>query len=484
MLRSYRDRKEHVNAQHRTHAFLTRESLTLSKTTAMTSVPLMSLLTESKQTLRLALPLIIGQLSQMLLGVADTFMVGHLGVTELATLTFVNSLFYLPFVFSLGLLTCISVHTSHARGAGDPMAARSSCRHGLYIAVAVALLFIGISVLSLPYLDRFGQPASVVSISRSYFTILIVSLLPALASLALKNHADALDRPWPPFWIFLGGVLLNILLNWILIYGKWGCPALGMDGAAWATLISRMVILVALFVWLESSKSLRDWVPFRWFRMPLKKDLLAHAKIGLPASFQMLCEVGAFSAAGFMMGRFGEIPMAAHQIAITCASSAFMIPLGLAMALTVRTGAVAGGGEILRLKAVVHSGWLLATGFGLFNAALFFFGGRFAADQFTDDPSVILLTVSLLGIVGVFQLFDSVQVASASMLRGLHDSRIPAVMGFIAYWVVGLPVAVWLSETYQLQARGVWWGLAAGLFVACMTLGPRLRQQLRRATQA
>ena len=440
----------------------------------------MSVVTESKLTLRLALPLMIGQLSQMLLGVSDTFMVGHLGVTELASLTFVNSIFFLPFVFGIGLLTCISVHSAHARGGGDPVAARSSCRNGLYIAVAVSLLFIGVSFALLPYLDHFGQPEAVVKISRTYFAILIISLLPALASIALKNHADALNRPWPPFWIFLGGVLLNILLNWIMIYGKWGCPAMGMNGAAWATLISRVLILVALFVWLETNVSLRDWVPFTWFRKPRKVDLIAHAKIGLPASFQMLCEVGAFSAAGFMMGRFGEVSMAAHQIAITCASAAFMIPLGLAMALTVRTGAVAGAGEKDRLRAVVHSGWLLATGFGLLNAAVFFFGGQYWAAQFTADPQVITLTVSLLVIVGVFQLFDSVQVASSSMLRGLHDTRIPALMGFVAYWVIGLPFAMWLSWQWNMEARGVWWGLAMGLFAACVTLGPRLRQHLRR----
>jgi MATE family multidrug resistance protein len=440
----------------------------------------MSLLTESKITLRLALPLMIGQLSQMLLGVADTFMVGQLGVIELASLTFVNSLFYLPFVFSIGLLTCISVHTSHSRGSGDPTAARRSCRNGIYLAIAISLVFVLVALALLPYLDRFGQPLSVVAISRSYFMILMVSLVPALMSLALKNHTDALDRPWPSFWIFLGGVLLNILLNWILIYGKWGFPELGMNGAAWATLISRILILLALFCWIKTSVTLRDWIPFSWFRRPMKRDLIAHAKIGLPASFQMLCEVGAFSAAGFMIGHFGEIPMAAHQIAMTCASSAFMIPLGLAMALTVRTGALAGAGETRRLRAVVHSGWLLATVFGLINATLFFLGGRFAAKQFTDSDDVIALTVGLLGIVGIFQIFDSVQVASSSMLRGLHDTRVPALMGFAAYWIVGLPVAWWLSVIRHWEAQGVWWGLAAGLFVACLTLGPRLRYLLKR----
>jgi MATE family multidrug resistance protein len=249
----------------------------------------------------------------------------------------------------------------------------------------------------------------------------------------LKNHADALDRPWPPFWLFLGGVLLNIFLNWVMIYGNLGCPAIGMNGAAWATLISRTAILVAMFFWLVKAQDLRDWVPFRWLRKPVRADLIAHAKIGAPASFQMLCEVGAFSAAGLMMGYFGQVSMAAHQVAITCASTAFMIPLGLAMALTVRTGAVAGSGDSSRLRAVVLSGWLLATGCGVFNALLFFLIGPFLASCFTTDPAVIALTVSLLVIVGIFQLFDCLQVASSSMLRGLHVTRMPAAMVFMAY---------------------------------------------------
>lgn len=439
----------------------------------------MSILQESKVTLRLAAPLIIGQLSQMLLGVADTVMVGRLGVTPLASLTFVNSLFYLPFVFGIGVLTSISVHTSHARGAGDAPAARSSCRHGLYIALVMGVFFLGLSILLLPALGWLGQPAAVVELTKSYFVILMISIIPGLASIALKNHADALDRPWPPFWLFLGGVLLNIFLNWVMIYGNLGCPAIGMNGAAWATLISRTAILVAMFFWLVKAQDLRDWVPFRWLRKPVRADLIAHAKIGAPASFQMLCEVGAFSAAGLMMGYFGQVSMAAHQVAITCASTAFMIPLGLAMALTVRTGAVAGSGDSSRLRAVVLSGWLLATGCGVFNALLFFLIGPFLASCFTTDPAVITLTVSLLVIVGIFQLFDCLQVASSSMLRGLHVTRMPAAMVFIAYWLVGLPVAALLGWQGGMAARGVWWGLAAGLFVASIGLAPRLWLHLR-----
>ncbi|TAE90251.1 MAG: hypothetical protein EAZ81_10700 [Verrucomicrobia bacterium] len=184
----------------------------------------MSLFSESKTTMRLAVPLIIGQLSQMMMAVADTLMVGQLGVTELATLTFVNSVFYIPFVFSMGVLTGVSVLSSRARGAADPASARSSCRHGLFLSLVVGLGFFGLSQILLPWLPSLPQPPRVLGLAGSYLSILMASLIPALASIALKNHADAMNRPWPPFWIFLGGVALNVLLNWIMIFGHWGCP--------------------------------------------------------------------------------------------------------------------------------------------------------------------------------------------------------------------------------------------------------------------
>jgi MATE family multidrug resistance protein len=434
----------------------------------------MRLLHESRLTLRLALPLMIGQLSQMLLGVADTVMIGHLGVTELAALTFASSLFHLPFVFGIGVLTAVSVVTSNCRGANDAAGARGSCRHGLMLGTALGLVLFALSWLVSSRLGSLGQPPEVSGRTAVYFRILMASVVPALASIALKNHADALNRPWPPFWIFLGGVLLNIGLNWVMIYGKLGCPALGFEGAAWATLIARTAILVAMVFWLRHAKGLHDWVPRRWWRKPDFKDIRGLLAIGLPASAQMVFEVSALSLAGLIMGRFGPDSMAAHQIAITLAATAFMIPLGLSMALTVRSGEAQGAGETERLRPIAISGWLLVSGYGLLGAAVFLLFGETMAAAFTRDAGVIRLTASLLVIVGVFQLVDGLQVASSAMLRGLHDARVPAVMGFVSYWIFGLPVGAGLAFGLHLGARGVWWGLAAGLFVACVTLGPRL----------
>ncbi len=445
------------------------------------SGPRMQLIHESRMTLRLALPLMIGQFSQMLMGVVDTVMVGHLGVKDLAALTFANSLFHVPFVFGIGLLTGISVLTSNSRGAGNAARARGSCRHGMYLALGLGLLIGAVAWVISYHLGMFGQPQDVTARATVFFRVIMVSVIPALASIALKNHADALMRPWPPFWIFLGGVGLNVVLNWVMIYGNFGCPPMGFEGAAWATLISRSAILLVMIFWLLHAKGLREWVPYRWFRKADFEDLRRLLAIGLPSSIQMVCEVTAFSLAGLIMGRFGATAMAAHQIAITLAATAFMLPLGLSMALTVRMGEAYGAGETTRLREIAISGWLLGAGYSLISAATFLIFGKTLASLFITAPDVIALTGSLLVIVGVFQLFDSIQVISSAMLRGLRDARVPAVMGFAAYWLVGLPISAGLAFGYHLGAIGVWWGLAAGLFVACVTLAPRLWNRTKSA---
>jgi MATE family multidrug resistance protein len=204
--------------------------------------------------------------------------------------------------------------------------------------------------------------------------------------------------------------------------------------------------------------------------------------IGAPASLQMLSEVAAFSVTGLIMGRFGREAMAAHQIAITLAGLAFMVPLGLSMALTVRVGEAHGAGEMHRLSPIVRSGWFLLFVYGLIAAGSFLLFGRQMALVFTPAAEVVGIAATMLMIVGIFQVFDGLQVGSSSMLRGLHDARMPALISFVAYWVAGLPVAAWLAFRGGLDAPGVWWGLAAGLFVACATLGPRLWFRVRRDT--
>ena len=200
----------------------------------------MSVATECRHTLKLAFPMMIGQLSQMLLGLADTLMVGRLGVTELAALTFANALFSIPFVFGIGILTGVTVITSNAKGAGDAAGVRASCRHGLYIALAIGALLFAIAWIVSLNLERLGQPPEVAARTVTFFRLIMLSAIPGLAAIALKNHADALNRPWPPFWISVSGIAVNVVLNWVLIYGKLGFPEMGIRGSGWSTVIARV----------------------------------------------------------------------------------------------------------------------------------------------------------------------------------------------------------------------------------------------------
>lgn len=440
----------------------------------------MSIVSESRRTLVLAFPIIVGQLSQMLLGMADSLMIGHLGVTDLAALTFANALFSIPFVGGIGILTGVSVMTANSKGAGDITAVRASCQNGLFIALSLGALLFGISWVLSVHLESLGQPAEVAERTVWFFRIIMFSIIPGLGSIALKNHADALNRPWPPFWFSISGGCINIILNFALIFGLWGFPNMGMEGAAVATLIGRILIFATTFIWLVKSESIKELVPRSWFNPPDFSAIRRLLQIGFPASLGFLCEVGAFSAAGLAMGKFGESAMAAHQISLTCAGTVFMIPLGLSMALTIRTGEANGLGEFGRLKPIILSGWFIASAFAVTGILFFSFFGRQISWLFIRDEEVIGLTASLLIIVGVFQLTDGLQVASAGMLRGLQDAKVPAIMGFASYWLVGLPFGLWLALSMNLGARGVWWGLAAGLTVAAFTLGPRLWYRAQR----
>lgn len=440
--------------------------------------PVPSLLREAALSLRLGAPLMIGQLSQMMLGVVDTLMVGHLGVTELAGLTFATALFHIPLVFGIGVLTSVAVFTSNARGAGQAQEARESCRNGLWLGAMIGLALFALAAAAMPLFPLLGQPPEVIDAASTYYLYVMASLVPAHASLALKNHADALNRPWPPFWIFLGGVLLNVLLNGLFMYGPFGFPKMGLDGAGLATLLARSAILVAMLVWLLRAHDLADWVPHRRWFSPCRAWLGKLSAVGFPSSIQMLCEVSAFSVAGLLVGRFGATALAAHQVAITLAGTAFMIPLGLSMALTVRVGEALGAGEIHRLRRIAWSGWWMVGGYAACMAGAFLLGGRAMASWFVQEPEVVSLAAALLVIVGLFQGVDGLQVASSAMLRGLRDTKIAAWMGFVSYWLIGLPTSAALAFLCGLGPRGVWWGLAAGLAVACLALGWRLYRHI------
>jgi len=441
--------------------------------------PLRLILAESRATLRLAVPLMAGQLSQMLMGLIDSAMVGRVGVVPLAAAAFGNSLLSMPMLIGIGLLISVSVRVAQAHGAGQEAEAGEILRHGLALSVgAGVLLAAGVSLLSFG-LQHFGQSPEVATEARTYLILMGWSLVPMLVSLALKQFSEALHHPWPPMIILLTSVGVNSALNWVLIYGNLGFPALGLAGAGLSTLIARCLGAVALWIYVRKARRFAEHTRLHWLR-PLEGEKLRNLiRVGLPTAGMLVLESSAFSFAAIMVGWLGAVPLAAHQIALACSSTTFMLPLGLSMATTIRVGQAVGGGEKTRLRAICVSAQGLGMLVMLTCGALLALGRETIAGAFVHDPAVISQAMVLLLAAALFQVFDGLQVVASGALRGLADVNFPVLLCLVAYWGVALPLGYLAGFPGGYGALGVWFGLAAGLAFAGSLLSARTWWQTR-----
>jgi len=434
---------------------------------------------EARATLALALPIAAGQVSQMLMGITDSVMIGQVGKVPLAASAFANSLFGVVFIVGLGLLLPVSVLVARAHGARQPRECAEYLRHGVALALGVGLVEVAAMVALSTQLHRFGQPAEVVAAVNPFFVLIGVSLVPVYFFQALKQFSEALGRPWAPMAILLAAVVLNAFLNWVLIYGHLGAPALGLTGSGIATLSARCAAAVGLWWWLHAQAEMRAELPARWRGALAVARLREMLNIGVPAAVQLLFEAGAFSAAALMMGWLGTVPLAAHQVALSCAAFTFMFPLGLATAASMRVSRAVGEGRGTALRAIGFGALGMGVAvMGVF-ATMFVLAGRLIASGFTPEAEVVALAAQLLVVAGVFQMFDGAQVIGAAALRGLTDVRVPTVITFVAYWLVALPAGYLLAFRTPLGPVGVWAGLAAGLACAAVLLGARFARLTR-----
>src|SRR5271165_588369 len=438
-----------------------------------------AVLRESRATLLLAVPIVIGQVGQMLMGIADSVMIGRTGAVPLAASSFGVGVFNLFFIIGVGLLTPVAVFASRARGAGRHDEAGEFLRHGLALAIGSGALEVVLILGVSAHLAWFRQQPEVLAAVNPFFTLLGLSLVPVLAYLALRQFAESMGRPWVPMLVILCGVALNVLLNWIFIYGNLGAPRLGLTGAGISTLISRVLGTAVIFTWLRLDPAMRAAWPRRWFA-PLSGDRLRRMlHVGLPVSGSLLFEGGAFGAATIMMGWLGAAPLAAHQIALSCAAFTFMFSLGLSMAVGIRMSAAVGSGHHSRLRPIWLGGVAMGAALAAAGALVFLLWGRAIAHCFISDPAVIGTAALLLVVAAVFQVFDGGQVINAAALRGLTDVRVPAVITFVAYWLIALPLGFVLGVRGRLGPAGIWIGLAAGLAAAAVLLGARFVRMTR-----
>jgi MATE family multidrug resistance protein len=432
-------------------------------------------LAELRPTFALALPIAVGQVSQILMGLTDSAMLGHVGRVPLAASAFAGSVFGLFFIAGAGLLAPVSVLVARARGANRPDECAQWLRHGLALAMAASVLgALAMSALS-TQLGRLGQPVEVIAAVNPFFVIIACSLVPTFLFQVLRQFSEALGNPWPPMFILFFGVGLNVLFNWILIFGHLGLPALGLTGSGCSTLLARSISAGILWLWLKRQSGFRTLLP-RAGDLPVlsRAHLRAMFQIGVPAAGQLLFEVGAFAAAALMMGWLGTVPLAAHQIALSCASFTFMFPLGLSTAVAIRLSQALGEGRREALRPIGFGAFGLGTAvMGAFGL-IFALAGGLIARGFTTDPDVASLAGRLLLVAAIFQVFDGGQVIGAGALRGLTDVKIPTVITFVAYWLVALPGGYLLGFKLHFGAAGIWAGLAAGLACAAVLLAWRL----------
>lgn len=440
---------------------------------------------ELRSTVLLALPIVGGHVGQILLNLMDNAMVGRVGTVPLAASAFGNALFGVVFVMSLGLLSAIAVRVSYAHGARRPGAAGEALRHGLLLAGLAGLaggVFLHALSLVVEHewiLRSFGPPPEVAVAARPFVQLLGWSLVPGLLFIGTKQYYEALHRPWVPMVFVLGGVGLNFVLNWVLIYGHLGAPALGLAGAGWATLVSRVAIVAGLWIHLAVTPAFAAEKPARWLGAWSWAEVSALLRLGAPAAGQLFFESSLFTAVALLMGRLGTVSLAAHQVALGCAATTFMVPLGLSQALSVRLGHARGAQRPELLRAIGLGGIGAGGAIMIASALAFILAGPAIARLFTADPAVIAMSAQLLVVAGVFQIFDGGQVTAIGALRGLADVTAPTVITFLGYWAIALPASWVLGFTLGLGPVGVWYGLVIGLGLCAVMLLVRFLNKTR-----
>lgn len=425
---------------------------------------------ELKPMTRLAVPVVIAELGWMAMTVVDTMMVGRLGAEAIGSVSFGALFVNVLCFFGLGLLLGLDTLISQAFGAGQWKRCNHCLIQGLWIALALAVVLTGAAHAAIPMARNWGTDPRVLEGAIPYMKALNWSILPMMLYVVLRRYLQAMNHVAPVMFALVSANAVNVLVNWLVIYGNLGFPQLGVAGAGWATTFSRvyMVAVLAVFiVYKERAKptglfaaSLRfDWVTVR--------QLLV---LGFPVSMQITAEYGVFAAATGLAARLDALSLAAHQIALNVASVTFMVPLGLSSAGAVRVGQAVGRRDA---TGAIVSGWtalLLGASFMCAAGLALYLFPEAVLRIFTTDHSLFTLGVQLLFLAAVFQLFDGIQVTAAGVLRGVGDTRTPMLSNLAGHWILGLPISYVLCFVLDWGAVGLWTGLSLGLVFVAVTL--------------
>jgi MATE family multidrug resistance protein len=431
---------------------------------------------EIKLTLNLAVPIIVGQLGVVMMAITDNIMVGRfLGKIELGAAGIANSIAYLIASLAVGGMSVVAPMVSKCAAEKDEKALKELFISTLCVAGIFCIVLSGIGVWVFFNFEIFQQSSIINQTAPGFLIYILASNIPLFLFLGLKQFADGLSKPKVAMAITAMGLIVNTFGNYVLINGAWGFPKLGFDGAAISTFLTRLVMLVLLFLYLRYSQTFHG--VFRRLRfqvnMGLTKEILFRS---IPGGFQFFFEIAAFSTAIIMMGWISETALAAHQIAINIASSTYMMATGFSFAGGIRVGEAWGKRSIKGIKLSGFSAYFLVFLFMSLCSVLILVFDKYLLGLYIDDVEVTKIALPLLGIAAFFQLSDGIQVVGLGILRGLADIKLPTIITFVAYWVVALPLGYLLGFQFGLASVGIWLGLLAGLTVSAVFLYFRFRK--------
>ncbi len=443
---------------------------------------------EFRYNIRLAVPVILGMLGHTFVAFADNIMVGQLGTAELAAVSLGNSFVFIAMSLGIGFSTAITPLVAEADGAGNKAGGKSALKHGLVLCTLLGIVLFGLIQLGKPLLYLMDQPPEVVELSIPYLDLVAFSLVPLVMFQAYKQFSEGLSQTKYPMYATIVANVVNIVLNYLLIFGAFGFPKLGIIGAAIGTLASRIIMLVMLWYLLEKKKKFHDYVTGFNFKKIEKRVVRKIINLGFPSALQMFFEVAIFTAAIWLSGVLGKNPQAANQIALNLSSMTFMFGMGLGVAAMIRVGNQKGLKNFTELRRIAQSIFLLTFILEVVFAIFFLLGRHWFPTIYLDvnDPvnqadnmEVILLASQLLLVAAFFQISDGLQVVILGALRGLQDVKVPTFITLIAYWLIGFPICYYLGLHTELKSTGIWIGLLSGLTASAIMLYIRFNKMTK-----
>jgi len=434
-------------------------------------------LAEARALLILAAPMAGSQLAQMAIMTTDVVLLGRLSREALAAAAIGNTVFYFAWLIGSGPGMAVAPVVAQILGAqpGDRRHVRATVRMGLWVTMLAALPLMLIMLNARWILSHLGQDPDLAAGAGLFVSMLAIGLPFALGYQALRSFTAALGKPVAALWVMLAAIVVNGVLGYGLIFGALGLPRLGLLGSGLATAISSIFQFSAMVVVIWLTPSLRVYRIFRRAHRPVPVRVRELIRLGVPISMTMIFEAMLFNTMTLVMGTFGAVAVAAHQIALNFASITFMVPLGIGMASTVRVGLAAGRDDMAGARRAGVTAMVLSVGFISVVAVFMVLFGKEIASLYlgsgrAGDDQVIVLGAQFLLIAAAFQVFDALQVVGAQALRGLKDARVPMILAGVSYWLVGAPVCILLGIGMKMQGLGIWIGLAVGLAVAALAM--------------